>query len=128
MNSIKMAFQRKDSVELAGKRVQIKKLTYVTWKELFETIDTLPGIIVNVILAPKENFYETVLVAFDFALDEVYRVVAILSGLEETYLKENAGINEVAEYLVLTAKKNDFNNVIKNAKSLLPKAKTEPTE
>jgi hypothetical protein len=128
MNSIKMAFQRKDSVELAGKRVQIKKLTYVTWKELFETIDTLPGIIVNVILAPKESFYETVLVAFDFALDEVYRVVAILSGLDETYLKEHAGINEVAEYLVLTAKKNDFTNVIKNAKSLLPKAKTEPTE
>jgi hypothetical protein len=128
MNSIKMAFQRKDSVELAGKRVQIKKLTYVTWKELFETIDTLPGIIVNVILAPKESFYETVLVAFDFALDEVYRVVAILSGLDEDYLKEHAGINEVAEYLVLTAKKNDFNNVIKNAKSLLPKAKTEPAE
>lgn len=128
MNSIKMAFQRKDSVELAGKRVQIKKLTYVTWKELFETIDTLPGIIVNVLLAPKENFYETVLVAFDFALDEVYRVVAILSGLDETYLKENAGINEVAEYLVFTAKKNDFSSVIKNAKSLLPKAKTEPAE
>jgi hypothetical protein len=121
-------FKRKDSVELAGKRVQIAKLTYVKWRELFDAIDTLPGIIVNVLLAPKESFYETVLVAFDFALDEVYRVVAILSGLDEDYLKENAGINEVAEYLVLTAKKNDFNNVIKNAKSLLPKVKAEPTE
>lgn len=128
MNSIKMAFSRKDTVELGGKRVNIQKLTYVKWRELFDAIDTLPGIIVNVLLAPKESFYETVLVAFDFALDEIYRVVAILSGLDETYLKENAGINEVAEYLVLTAKKNDFNNVIKNAKSLLPKAKPETNE
>lgn len=123
MNSIKMAFGRKDMIELGGKRVNIQKLTYVKWRELFDAIDTLPGVIVNVMLAPKESFYETILVAFDFALDEVYRVVAILSGLDEDYLKENAGINEVAEYLVLTAKKNDFTSVIKNVKSLLPKPK-----
>ncbi|MBU5214958.1 hypothetical protein KQI60_25765 [Bacillus oleronius] len=106
---------------LGDKKVEIKKLTPSLWKKLFETIDHLPGLIVQVLLAPKENFYSYVLSACDIAMDEVVRVVAVLSGLDEDYISDNAGLDEITNYLIKTVKKNNLRDVVKNVKSLLPK-------
>jgi hypothetical protein len=122
MKSIISAFQRDDLVQLGDKRVQIKKLTPALYKELFGSIDRLPGLVVSVMFAPKEQYYEYVLVACSEAVAEVEQVVSILSGLDVEYIHNNVGVNELIDYIVRTAKRNDFTSVIKNVKSLLPKA------
>jgi hypothetical protein len=129
MKSIISAFQRDDLVQLGDKRVQIKKLTPALYKELFGSIDRLPGLVVSVMFAPKEQYYEYVLVACSEAVAEVEQVVSILSGLDVEYIHNNVGVTELIDYIVRTAKKNDFTSVIKNVKSLLPKVqKPEPAE
>jgi hypothetical protein len=107
---------------LGEKRVEINKLTPKRWRQLFATIDTLPGLIVQVITAPQEDFYAYVVSACDIALDEVVKVVAVLSELDEDYINDNVGVDELVQYLLRTSKRNNLNEVIKNVSSLLPKA------
>jgi hypothetical protein len=106
---------------LGGKRVEINKLTPKKWRELFETVDQLPGLVVKVLLAPKEDFYAYAVSAGEIAMGEVVRVVAVLSELDEEFIDENVGLDELIDYLAKTAKKNNFGSVVKNVKSLLPK-------
>lgn len=108
---------------LGDKRVRIEKLTIAKWRKLFETVDKLPGLILQVLTAPQENFYEYVLTALDLALEEVAQVVSVLSGLDFDYIVEHVGIDEQVEYLAKTVKLNRLDAVAKNVKSLLPNAK-----
>jgi hypothetical protein len=105
---------------LGEKRVKINKLTPEKWRELFEVVDKLPGIIVQIITAPQDDFYAYVINGVDIALDELIRITAILSGVDEAYIHTNAGVDEIFEYLARTVKKNRLDSVVKNAKSLLP--------
>ncbi|KYC94364.1 hypothetical protein B4102_3585 [Heyndrickxia sporothermodurans] len=125
LNILKNAMTNENTVYLGDKKVDIKKLTPSLWKKLFETIDQLPGLIVQVLLAPKEDFYSYIISACDIAMDEVVRVVAVLSGIDEKYISENAGLDEIINYLAKTVKKNNLRDVIKNVKSLLPQQQTE---
>jgi len=102
-------------------RVKIEKLTIAKWRQLFETVDKLPGLIVQVLSAPKEDFYAYVLTALNIALDEIAEIVAVLTGLEAEYITENVGVDELFEYLFRTVKRNRLEDVVKNVKSLLPK-------
>lgn len=106
---------------LHEKRVEIPKLTPDKWKQLFERLDLLPGLIVQVFLAPKDEFYSTVLSVCHLALDEVTEIVAVLSNLDEEYLRKNVGLNEIVEFLIKTIKRNRLDETVKNLKSLLPK-------
>lgn len=105
---------------LHEKKVEIAKLTPEKWKQLFETIDQLPGLIIQVMLAPKEDFYSFAITACQIALDEVVEVVSVLTELDSTYIHQNVGVNELIEYLVRTVKRNELVDVAKNLKSLLP--------
>jgi hypothetical protein len=107
---------------LGEKRVKIEKLTIVKWRELFGTVDKLPGLIVQVLSAPQSDFYAYVITALDIAFDEIAQVVSVLSGVDAEYLKENVGVDEVFEYLARTVKRNRLDDLVKNVKSLLPKA------
>jgi hypothetical protein len=107
---------------LGEKRVKIEKLTIVKWRELFGTVDKLPGLIVQVLSAPQSDFYAYVITALDIAFDEIAQVVSVLSGVDAEYLKENVGVDEIFEYLARTVKRNRLDDLVKNAKSLLPKA------
>jgi hypothetical protein len=106
---------------LGEKRVKIEKLTIVKWRELFGTVDKLPGLIVQVLSAPQSDFYAYVITALDIAFDEITQVVSVLSGVEAEYLTENVGVDEIFEYLAKTIKRNRLDDVVKNVKSLLPK-------
>jgi hypothetical protein len=108
---------------LGEKRVEINKLTPKRWRQLFATIDTLPGLIVQVITAPQEDFYAYVVSACDIALEEVVKVVAVLSELDEEYINENVGVDELITYIARTAKRNNLAETLKNVGSLLPKTK-----
>lgn len=106
---------------LGEKRVEVRKLTPKVWKEVFGRLDKLPGVIMQVMLAPKEDFYGYVISACDLAIDEVVELVSVLSGLDKKYISEKVGLDEIVMYLVKTIKKNNLNDVIKNVKSLLLK-------
>jgi hypothetical protein len=108
---------------LHDKRVKIEKLTIVKWRELFAVVDKLPGLLVQVLTAPQVDFYSYVITALDISLDEIANIVAVLSGLDIDYIKNNVGIDEMFEYLVRTVKKNHLDSVVKNVQSLLPSKK-----
>jgi hypothetical protein len=107
---------------LGEKRVKIEKLTISKWRELFGTVDKLPGLIVQVLSAPQSDFYAYVITALDIAFDEIAQVVSVLSGVESEYLMENVGVDEIFEYLAKTVKRNRLDDAVKNVKGLLPKA------
>lgn len=106
---------------LGEKRVKIEKLTIAKWRQLFETVDKLPGLIVQVFSAPPEEFYAYILSALDLAFDEIAQVVSVLSGVEAEYITEHVGIDELVEYVAKTVKRNRLDEMGKNVKSLLPK-------
>jgi hypothetical protein len=116
----KITALNENEMYLGEKRVRIEKLTIAKWRQLFETVDKLPGLIVQILTAPQDDFYAYVISALDIAFDEVAQVVAILSGLEAEYIVEHVGIDELFEYLARTVKKNRLDTVVKNVKSLLP--------
>jgi hypothetical protein len=108
---------------LGDKRVRIEKLTIAKWRQLFEVVDKLPGLIVQILTAPKDDFYAYVITALDLAFDEIALIVSVLSGLDVEYITENVGVDELFEYIAKTVKKNRLEDVVKNAKSLLPMKK-----
>ncbi|MEH7651771.1 hypothetical protein [Bacillus safensis] len=111
---------------LGDKAVQIPKLTPVKWKALFEVVDRLPHLFITVLsTSGQEDFASTLVAAAKLAMDEVAKIVAVLSGLDEDYILENVGTDEIVEFLIAVVEKNRLQSVAKNLKSLLPKAPTE---
>ena len=126
LNKLKNSLLINDSqMYLHEKKVEIPKLTPVRWKQLFEKVDMLPGLIVQVLLAPKEDYYQVVVSACQLAIDEVTEIVALLSNLEVEYIQKNVGLHEIVEFLTKTVQKNKLDEIAKNLKSLLPKKKME---
>lgn len=108
---------------LGDKRVKIEKLTIAKWRELFAVIDKLPGLIVQMLSAPADDFYSYVVAGLDIAFEEVAQIVSVLTGLDVEYIENNVGIDELIEYVSRIVKRNRLEDVAKNVKSLLPKAK-----
>ncbi|QHZ45914.1 hypothetical protein [Bacillus sp. NSP9.1] len=100
--------------------VEVPKLTPNKWKQLFGAVDKLPGIIVQVLGAPQEDFYSYVVTGLEVGLDEIVGIVSVLSGVDKEYIAENVGADEMFEYISLTVKKNRLSSMAKNVKSLLP--------
>ncbi|MCY7439446.1 hypothetical protein [Bacillus altitudinis] len=111
---------------LGDKTVQIPKLTPVKWKALFEVVDRLPHLFITVLsTSGQEDFASTLVAAAKLAMDEVAKIVAVLSGLDEDYILENVGTDEIIDFLIAVVEKNRLQSVAKNLKSLLPKAAAE---
>lgn len=126
--SVKKLFNSRGYVTLGDKKVEVPKLNYRKYKQMQDVIQMLPGVIFSLIITPPDNYYQMALVALDGTIDELYGIVAVLSEIDREYLEEEAGVNEVIDYLVATVKKNDFAKTVKNVKSLLPsKDETEKT-
>jgi hypothetical protein len=126
-----MLFKRKSNITALGEyemmlgeqRVKIEKLTIAKWRELFAVIDKLPGLIVQILSAPQDDFYAYVVAGLDIAFEEVAKIVSVLTGLDEDFIIQNAGVDELFEYVSKTVKRNRLEDVAKNVKSLLPTAK-----
>ncbi|KON88945.1 hypothetical protein AF332_20575 [Sporosarcina globispora] len=110
---------------LHEKKVEIPKLTPDRWKKLFEKVDMLPGLIVQVLLAPKKDFYTVVVSACQLALDEVAEIVALLSDVDVEYIRKNVALHEIIEFLTKTVQRNKLDEMAKNLKSLLPQQTEE---
>lgn len=108
-----------DGVFLGDKLVEIPKLTPAKYKLLFGRIETLPQVIAHIVSARgKSDFMSTALIGVDIALDEVVEVIAILTGIESEYIRENVGINELTTFIVQTLEKNDLSATIKNFRAV----------
>ncbi|AMK74744.1 hypothetical protein J9345_04535 [Bacillus subtilis subsp. subtilis] len=112
--------QTDNKMSLGEKTVEIPKLTPAKWKQLFGTVDKIPGLVLQVLTAEKSDFYAYLMSAIDIGLDELVDLVAALSDVEADYLKDEVGTDEIVEYLVRTIKKNRLDTQLKNLKSLLP--------
>ncbi|MEN2464907.1 hypothetical protein [Ornithinibacillus sp. JPR2-1] len=111
----------KNEMYLNKKRVEIPKLTPEKWKKLFSKVDMIPGLVVQVMSAPKSDFYAYIVEALNLALDEVVEIVSVLTDIEVDYIRKNVGLDELLEYLQRTVKLNRLDTTVKNVKSLLPK-------
>jgi hypothetical protein len=112
-------FSNENYVKMGSKRVRVEKITFEKWIILREVVDKIPGLVIQIWLARGDQFYQTVYAAIDVAFEEIIQVISVLSGIDEEYLKKHAGIDDVFNYFVKTAKKNDFFSIIKNGQSLL---------
>jgi hypothetical protein len=119
----KKSFLGENEMYLGEKKVQIRKITPAKWKELFSMLDKLPGLLLQVFAAPKEDYYQTLIVAIEVAMDEVLDIVSALSGIDKSYLENdenNVGMDEIIAYLSEMVKHNNLREMAKNVKSLLP--------
>lgn len=108
-----------DECMLGGKRVRIAKLTPKKWKEVVRAAERLPALIVQVASAPQEDLHSFIVAASELAMDEIVAVTAVLSGLDEEYLEESAGIDELFDYFVRVFEYNNLSKLAKNVQSLL---------
>lgn len=111
-------FKRSD-VKIGGKSVPVRKITIAQWRELFGVVQTLPQLLISVITAPEEQRAAFVVLALEQSLDDVVRVTAILTGLDEAFVEDNAALDELVSYFAEMAKVNDFGGLLKNVKSVL---------
>lgn len=82
-------------------------------KKIMEKADILPGVIFSVITSyrPESNYLAGLFVAIEVAMDEVTEIVAILSGLELEYIREEVSLTEIIEYLTKVVKSNRFEEI-----------------
>lgn len=118
-----------DELLLGDKKIVVKKLTPALWKKVFGALDKLPGVAIQVFNAPKEDMAAYLLQAFDVVQEELIEIISLVSDIDADYLHNNAGMDELIEYVFLTIKKNRLDQTAKNLKGLLktPEAET-PTE
>ncbi|NBI30774.1 hypothetical protein [Chengkuizengella marina] len=115
---------KKDTVKIGNKNVEIPKLTISKWKLMFDNIQSLPQIILN-ILAVKgtKDFSSTLIVGAEMAIDEAVEMVAVIAGLDAKYIEENADMNELTTFIYKTIKKNDLQESVKNFRAVLDSMK-----
>ncbi|MBJ6364146.1 hypothetical protein ACFOQM_23270 [Paenibacillus sp. GCM10012307] len=131
MNVISRLFNKSDieSVVIGDKTVPIPKLTIAKWRQLFDVVEALPQIAVTVLTTRgSEQFTTTVMAALQLAADEAIRIVSVLSGLDAEYIEQHATLNDVLEFIRLTAEKNDLELTLKNVKAALGRFKTGPVQ
>ncbi|WP_178023018.1 hypothetical protein [uncultured Paenibacillus sp.] len=99
--------------------VKVRKIVVGQWLELFGAVQSLPQLIIGALGARPEERAAYVVVAIEQSLEEVVRVVSILTGLDTEYLIKNAAADEVFEFFMETAKVNNFGDLLKNVQSVL---------
>lgn len=111
---------KKDTVMLGTKKVQIPKLTRNRLKKLTDHIGSIGDYLVKLFLTPEKDRAVFIVAAADVSIDEIYELTSLLSDLPAEYLNEHAAFGECTEYLRLTWEKNDMNEALKNLNGLIP--------
>ncbi|WP_051236446.1 hypothetical protein [Paenibacillus pinihumi] len=131
MNVISRLFNKSDadSVVIGDKTVPIPKLTIAKWRQLFDVVEALPQIAITMLAARgSEQFTVTVVAALQMAADEAIRIVSVLTELDAEYIEQHATLNDVLEFIRLTAEKNDLELTLKNVKAALGRFKAGPVQ
>jgi hypothetical protein len=113
---------------LAGKSVKIPKLTPAKFKALLERVETLPQIIASVLTSHhSEDFVATAIVGANMAMDEAVSIVAVLADVDREVIDNDAGFDEISEFIRLTLEKNDLQRALKNFRAVLGHFRARPT-
>jgi hypothetical protein len=110
---------------LGDRKAQIEKVTPKDFKALFGVVESLPSLLISVTQAPKGQEAEYLLTAIDIGLDEIVSVVSVLSGIDEDYLTNSVGMDEIIDYIVKMVDYNNLEKLAKNMSRLLPMKKEE---
>lgn len=103
-----------DVINFGGKSVEIPKLTIAKWKLLFDRIETLPSVLLNVFSARNTSDFSATLVAgLSLVLDEVVELVAVLTDLDKEWIEQNVDQNELIDFIAKTVEKNDLSAAVK---------------
>ncbi|MEK4697773.1 hypothetical protein MKX31_27990 [Bacillus sp. FSL M8-0063] len=133
LTKIKNVFTRKeaqtamlsdDTLTLGSKKVRVRKVTPKEFKELMTVTGNVPNLVIQVMGAPEDQYVAYALAAVEAATDDFVTITSQLTGIDEDYLHNDAGMAEIVEYLVQMTKYNDLDRMVKNVMSLLPKAPT----
>lgn len=109
-----------DYVLFGEKKVDIPKLTIEKWELLIENLETLPQMILNILASKNEdNFTAKLVIGTSIALGEVVKLVAVITGLEEDFVRKNADHNSLYDFVKKTIKKNDLNAAIKKFQAVI---------
>ncbi|MCR8843079.1 hypothetical protein NQ117_05255 [Paenibacillus sp. SC116] len=114
-----MLFQRSDIYKIGGKSVRAKKIPIAQWRELFSSLQTLPQLLVFVVTAPAADRVAYLMTALNESFDDVVRITALLTGLDEEFIEKNAAIDELVAYYAAVVKVNNFPELVKNGQSVL---------
>ncbi|MCS1350323.1 hypothetical protein [Mechercharimyces sp. CAU 1602] len=128
IDKAKSAMTPSDICTIGEKEVRVTKVTAKKFKEIIRVVERLPGLLLQVIRAPEHEVHAHLVAALELALDEVIAVTSILSGIEEEYLSENAGLDELVAYFIAMERHNNLSRTVKNVMSLLPKVQMEKSE
>jgi len=118
-----MLFKRSDksqeTLKIGDKTVHVRKITIAQWRELLDSIQAIPQLIISVISAPVSERAGFLVLALRESFDDVVRVTSVLTGIDEEYIDQNASIDELVAYYTAMAKANNFGELLKNAQSVL---------
>lgn len=119
---------RSDKLYIGNKPIKVEKITIAKWRKLFEVIETLPQLIIDVLTAPQTERTAYFVIALERSFDEIVNIVSVLTGIDAKYIEDNASIDELIAYFTEVAKVNDFNSVVKNVQSVLSLVSRKETE
>lgn len=112
-----------DTVKLGDRKVRIRKITPKEFKDLMSVTGNIPNLIIQVMAAPQDQYAMYALAAAEACIDDLVSITSQLTQIDEDYLSDQVGMSEIVEYVTQMVKYNDLERMVKNALSLLPKAK-----
>lgn len=123
-----MLIKRSNTVKIGEKSVQIRKITIEQWRQLLDTIQILPQLILSVVSAPADQRAGYAMVAIRESFDEVVHITSILTAVDVEYIEKNASIDEIVRYYTEVIKLNNFGEMLKNVQGVLGTVLTKQAE
>ncbi|MBG9736297.1 hypothetical protein [Paenibacillus alvei] len=119
-----MLFKRSDkhkssSLKIGEKAVYARRIPIAQWRELFDSIQMIPQLLMSVITAAPQDRAGYFIVALRESFDDIVRVTSILTEIDEEYIEENASIDQLIAFYKATADANNFGELLKNGRSVL---------
>jgi len=108
-----------ETLKIGDKTVHVRKITIVQWRELFDSIQAIPQLIVTVVTAPASDKPAFFVMALRESFDDIVRVTSVLTGIDEDYIAKNASVDELVKYFAALARVNNFGELLKDAQSAL---------
>ncbi|MFW5434356.1 hypothetical protein [Paenibacillus apiarius] len=118
-----MLFKRSDKhkspLKIGDKTVYARSIPVAQWRELFDSIQMIPQLLMSVITAAPQDRAGYFVVALRESFDDVVRVTSILTGIDEEYIEQNAALDQLVAFYNATAEANKFGEMLKNGRGVL---------
>ncbi|MCY9532980.1 hypothetical protein M5X06_12940 [Paenibacillus alvei] len=109
----------RNTLKIGDKTVHPRRIAIAKWRELFDSIQLIPQLLMSVITAAPQDRAGYFVVALRESFDDIVRVTSILTGIDEEYIEENASIDQLIAFYKATADANNFGELLKNGRSVL---------